>query len=45
MAPHLALSGGGSEALPFDLSTDRDDVEDGLADDDPDDFGLEEIDD
>jgi hypothetical protein len=48
-ASHPACSGGGSEALPFDLSVDMDDVEgfdgDGLTIDDPDDFGLEEIDD
>jgi hypothetical protein len=48
-APTPAFGGGGVDALPFDLSADRDDVEifdeDGLVDDDPDDFGLEEIDD
>jgi hypothetical protein len=47
-APHPAFSGG-SQALPFDSSADRDEAEafdeDGQTIDDPDDFGLEEIDD
>ncbi len=49
IAPHPAFSGDGSQALPIDLSADMDDVEgfdqDGLTEGDPDDFGLEEIDD
>jgi hypothetical protein len=48
-ASHPVFSGDDSQALPFDLSADMDDVEefdqDGLTIDDPDDFGLEEIDD
>jgi hypothetical protein len=47
--PSPAFSSGGSQALPFDLNADKDDVEifdeDGLTIDDPNDFGLEEIDD
>jgi hypothetical protein len=49
VATPSAFSGDVSQALPIDLSADMDDVEefdeDGSAIDDPDDFGLEEIDD
>ena len=49
VSPHTAFGGGDSDTLPFDLSADMDDIEvfdeDGLTIDDPDDFGLEEIDD
>jgi hypothetical protein len=49
VATPSAFSGDTSQALPFDLSSDMDDVEEfdvrGSTIDDPDDFGLEEIDD